>query len=59
MIQIGEINRLRILRDTDPGLFLGDNEDNEVLLPNRYVPVNFQIDDFIDVFVYKIAVYFF
>ena len=52
MIQIGEINRLRILRDTDPGLFLGDNEDNEVLLPNRYVPANFQIDDFIDVFVY-------
>ena len=51
MIQIGEINRLRILRDTDPGLFLGDNEDNEVLLPNRYVPANFQIDDFIDVFV--------
>ena len=32
MIQIGEYNTLEILRDTQPGLFLGDNEGNEVLL---------------------------
>ena len=50
MIQLGEYNRLRILRDTDPGLFLGDDEDNEVLLPNRYVPNTFEIDDVLDVF---------
>ena len=52
MIRIGEINSLRILRDTDPGLFLGDEEDNEGLLPNRYVPNTFEIDDILDVFVY-------
>ena len=52
MIQIGEYNRLRILRDTDPGLFLGDDDDNEVLLPNRYVPNTFEIDDILEVFVY-------
>ena len=37
MIELGVINNLKILRHTPPGLFLGDEEDNEVLLPNRYV----------------------
>ena len=52
MIQIGEFNQLTILRDTDPGLFLGDTDDNEVLLPNRYVPQDFDIGQTLDVFVY-------
>ena len=52
MIEIGKYNSLRIIRDTDPGLFLTDDEDNEVLLPNRYVPENFELDQVIDVFVY-------
>ncbi|WP_411766890.1 S1 RNA-binding domain-containing protein [Winogradskyella sp. A3E31] len=52
MIKLGEYNNLEILRDTEPGLFLGDNEDNEVLLPNRYVPKSFEIGDTIKVFVY-------
>lgn len=52
MIEIGTYNSLKILRDTDPGLFLGDEEDNEVLLPNRYVPQDFNIGDDIEVFVY-------
>ena len=52
MIELGRFNTLKILRDTDPGLFLGDDEDNEVLLPNRYVPTDFEIDDILNVFVY-------
>ena len=52
MIHIGDYNKLTILRDTEPGLFLGDDEDQEVLLPNRYVPEEFEIDDTIEVFVY-------
>jgi len=52
MIELGKFNTLKILRDTDPGLFLGDDEDNEVLLPNRYVPADFEIDDYLDVFIY-------
>jgi len=52
MIHIGQYNTLSILRDTEPGLFLGDNEDNEVLLPNRYVPESFEIGDHLEVFVY-------
>jgi len=52
MINLGEYNTLTILRETDPGLFLSDEEDNEVLLPNRYVPETFKIWDKLDVFVY-------
>lgn len=52
MIHIGEYNTLTILRETDPGLFLADDDDNEVLLPNRYVPEEFKIWDKLEVFVY-------
>lgn len=52
MIKIGEYNSLTILRDTEPGLFLGDTEGNDVLLPNRYVPESFEIGDTLVVFVY-------
>jgi len=52
MINIGEYNTLTILREKEPGLFLSDDEDNEVLLPNRYVPEEFKIWDKLEVFVY-------
>lgn len=52
MIQIGKINTLVALRETSVGVFLGDDEDNDILLPNKYVPDSLRIDDTIDVFVY-------
>ena len=52
MIDLGRINTLEILRETDHGVYLIDAEDNEVLLPNRYVPETFKIWDKLDVFVY-------
>lgn len=52
MINIGEYNTLTILREKEPGLFLSDEEGDEVLLPNRYVPKEFKIWDKLDVFVY-------
>lgn len=52
MIHLGQYNTLKILRDTEPGLFLGDDDGNEILLPNRYVPKTFEIDDKIEVFAY-------
>jgi predicted RNA-binding protein (virulence factor B family) len=52
MIHLGEYNTLEILRDTEPGLFLGDGADGEILLPNRYVPEVFEIGDKIEVFAY-------
>jgi predicted RNA-binding protein (virulence factor B family) len=52
MIQIGKINTLTALRETSVGVFLGDDEDNDILLPNKYVPGTLRVDDPIDVFVY-------
>lgn len=52
MITLGQVNTLEILRETDHGIYLIDQEDNEVLLPNRYVPKEFKIWDKLEVFVY-------
>ena len=52
MIQLGQINTLEILRETDHGVYLVDQDNDEVLLPNRYVPETFKIWDKLDVFVY-------
>ena len=52
MLAIGEYHTLTIDRDTEPGLFLKDEDGNEVLLPNKYKPDSFEIGDEIEVFVY-------
>jgi uncharacterized protein len=52
MIHLGKINTLEIIREAVQGLYIADEDGNEVLLPNRYVPENFKIWDKIDVFVY-------
>jgi len=53
MLKLGELNTLTALRQTDNGFYLIDDESNEVLLPNKYVPENFEIDNSIEVFLYK------
>jgi len=52
MIKLGEYNDLYILRETDPGLFLGDADGNEVLLPHKYKPEVYDVGDEISVFAY-------
>ena len=52
MIALGKYSKLEILRDTTVGLFLGDEEGNDVLLPNKYVPEEFEIGEFLEVFCY-------
>nr|WP_299381845.1 S1-like domain-containing RNA-binding protein [Allomuricauda sp.] len=52
MIALGNYNTLKVLRSTRIGLFLGDGEGTEVLLPNKYVPEDFQIDMDLEVFCY-------
>ena len=51
-MRIGEIQTLRVARVSEFGLYLADEEDNEVLLPNRYVSLTQKIDDEVEVFVY-------
>ena len=38
---------------TSVGMYLGNEEGEEVLLPNKYVPETLQVDDDITVFIYK------
>ncbi|MCM4157158.1 S1-like domain-containing RNA-binding protein [Gramella sp. AN32] len=52
MIQLGEYHELRIERATDHGVYLNNVEDEEVLLPNKYVPENYELGSMIKVFVY-------
>lgn len=53
MIINGITQTLTIIRLTDYGLFLEDEEGDEVLLPNKYVPDQYEFGDSIEVFVYK------
>lgn len=52
MIRLGDYNELEILRSTRVGLFLGDGEETEILLPNKYVPATYEIGEAIHVFCY-------
>ncbi len=52
MINIGTYNELKIQRQTSFGLYLADEAGEEVLLPNKYCPENFELNDPIRVFVY-------
>jgi len=51
MIDIGRFNVLKIARTTKVGLYLTDGE-NDVLLPNKYVPKTYEVGDELEVFVY-------
>ena len=52
MILLGERQILKVVRFATIGAYLGD-EDEQVLLPKKYVPSTLCIDDEIDVFIYR------
>ncbi|MDY8135671.1 S1 RNA-binding domain-containing protein [Aquimarina sp. 2201CG5-10] len=52
MLKLGIYNTLEIVKDRDQGIYLSDDEENEVLLPNKYVPEVFEIGDKLKVFLY-------
>ena len=52
-MRVGEYNSLTILRATSVGMYLGDEEGNDVLLPHKYIPENAQIGQNIEVFIYR------
>lgn len=51
-MKVGRIQTLKVNRISDYGLYLADEEGNEVLLPNRYVSLTNAIGDEVEVFVY-------
>ena len=51
-MKAGHIQTLKVNRISDYGLYLIDDEEQEVLLPNRYVSLENKVGDEIEVFVY-------
>ena len=56
MIELGKIQKLRVIRKTPIGLYLNSTTDrsgDDILLPNNQVPSGVELGDEIEVFVYK------
>jgi predicted RNA-binding protein (virulence factor B family) len=51
-IRIGGYNRLPVARKVSIGVFLEGKDQEDILLPKRYVPDPCDVGDFLDVFVY-------
>jgi len=52
-MKLGEYNVLTILRITTVGAYLGDEFDNDVLLPNKYLTQQMSVGEDITVFLYN------
>lgn len=52
MILIGQRNKLRVVKEASPGLYLDGGDELEILLPGRYKPRGAMPGDMLDVFVY-------
>jgi uncharacterized protein len=52
MVAIGDYNELEIIKQVDFGIYL-DSDDGEILLPQKYVPEDFRVGDFLRVFIYR------
>ncbi|MBR6431366.1 MAG: GntR family transcriptional regulator, partial [Muribaculaceae bacterium] len=52
-MKIGQYNKLMINRFVDFGAYLIDGNNNEVLLPKRYLTGEEELDDIIEVFIYN------
>ena len=51
-VEIGKLNNLEAVKVVDHGVYLDGDELGTILLPNRYVPNDLDVDDWIDVFLY-------
>ena len=52
MLKAGRIQKLTVSRLSDYGIYLQDEEQNEVLLPNRYTSLEDRVGDEKEVFIY-------
>jgi len=53
MAVLGKINRLTVLKDSSPGLFLDGGELGEILLPGDAIPKGAVPGDVLEVFIYR------
>ncbi|HRD69662.1 MAG TPA: S1-like domain-containing RNA-binding protein [Legionella sp.] len=52
MIKVGQFNTLVVVKEVPFGVYLDGGEWGEILLPNKVVPKEIQINDSLDVFIY-------
>ncbi|MDR1403307.1 MAG: GntR family transcriptional regulator [Tannerellaceae bacterium] len=52
MMETGKLNKLKIIKDLDFGVYLDGGNGREILLPARYVPRNVKPGDEVEVFIY-------
>lgn len=52
MIRIGRMNRLKVVKTVDFGIFLDGDTLGNILLPKRYVPQGAAVGNELDVFIY-------
>ena len=52
MVQIGKVNRLKVLRKVSIGYFLDGDTLGDLLLPMKYSPADLKENDELDVFIY-------
>jgi hypothetical protein len=52
VVEIGKINKLRVVKELDFGVYLDGGQSGEILMPRRYVPADCKPDDEVEVFIY-------
>ena len=52
MVEIGKLNKLRVVKEVDFGIYLDGDVYGEILMPKRYVPEDCKPEDIIDAFIY-------
>ena len=52
-MKIGEFNELTLVRFTSVGAYLEDDQNNDVLLPNKYLTDDMELESVLNVFVYR------
>ena len=52
MLEIGKFTTLTVDRIKSPGAYLINDNDDDILLPNKYVDNDLKVGDEIEVFIY-------
>lgn len=53
MIELAKRNRLNVIKKVDFGHYISDSQGLEILLPNKYCPEDIELNQKIEVFIYK------
>lgn len=52
MVEVGQYNTLRVVKEVEFGVYLDGGEAGEILLPAKYVPQGTEVDGEVEVFLY-------